>query len=65
VAGCSGHGNENSVCMKGEGFFGRMNDCQLLKKDSSPWNELHLVGWLCVYLHHNTRVYPKVSGLSR
>jgi hypothetical protein len=32
------HGNEPSGSIKGGEFLDQLNDCQLLKKDSGPWN---------------------------
>jgi hypothetical protein len=38
VAGCCEHGNEPSGSIKGGEFVDYLDDCQLLKKDSTPWN---------------------------
>jgi hypothetical protein len=38
VAGSCEHGNEPSGSIKGGEFLDQLSDCQLLKKDSAPWN---------------------------
>jgi hypothetical protein len=53
VAGSSECGYEPSGSIEGGEFPEQLNDSQLLKKDSASWNYLY------------TKVYPKVSGLSR
>jgi hypothetical protein len=37
TASCE-HGNEPSGSIKGGEFLDKLSDCQLLKKDSDPWN---------------------------
>jgi hypothetical protein len=38
VAGFCEHGNEPFGSVKGEQLLDWLNDCQLLMKDSLPWN---------------------------
>jgi hypothetical protein len=38
MAGCYEHGNELSSSIKDGIFFDKLNDCQLLKKDSASWS---------------------------
>jgi hypothetical protein len=38
VVGCCEHSNEPLDYVKGGEFVDLMSDCQLLNKDSAPWN---------------------------
>jgi hypothetical protein len=38
MVGCCEHGNEPLGSIKGGEFLDYLSNCQLLKKDSAPWN---------------------------